>query len=259
MEPLNNYCDIENIDIPIIAGPCSAENIEQMISVADTLSKIPNVFAFRCGLWKPRTRPGGFQGVGKAAFPWIREIKKEFGLKVCVEVATSKHVEMCLKENLDFLWVGARTSGNPFSVEELCEAIKGTDIPIMIKNPIAPDLQLWIGAIERFYNAGCRKIIAIHRGFSLMDNDIYRNPPCWNILIEFKKVFPQIPVLCDPSHIAGNRDLLLDISLEALSVGVQGLMLEVHPDPSNALTDKNQQITPNRLSEMIKKIKYNKS
>ena len=254
IETFKQYFNIENIKIPIIAGPCSAESRNQMISIAGELSKTSNVFAFRCGLWKPRTRPGGFQGVGEKAFPWIKEIKEIYNLKVCVEVATPSHVEMCLKENIDFFWIGARTTGNPFSIDELCEALKGVNIPIMIKNPLSPDLQLWIGAIERLYNAGCQKVIGVHRGYSLLNNDIYRNHPYWQNLIDFKEQFDSIPLLCDPSHIAGNRDLIFEISQKAIYYGVQGLMIEVHSEPEHALTDKFQQITPLKIRELIRKL-----
>ncbi len=254
IEPVEKWLVPENINLPVVAGPCSAENFEQMISVAEGLSKIPNVVAFRCGLWKPRTRPGGFEGVGEVAFPWIKEIKERFGLKVCVEVATPKHVEQCLKAGVDFFWIGARTTGNPFCINDLCEAVKGTNIPVLIKNPIGPDLKLWIGTVERFYNAGCKRIVGVHRGFISYQSGIYRNDPCWEALFEMQREFPTLPLFCDPSHITGDRKLLREVSQKALDFNFSGLMLEVHPDPDRAFTDKNQQITPPELKALLDKL-----
>ena len=254
IEPISQWLVAGN-NLPVIAGPCSVESREQLISTAKELALIPNLTAFRCGLWKPRTRPGGFEGVGEKGLPWIKEIQERFGLNVCVEVATPEHIEMCLKAGIDFFWIGARTTGNPFSIAELCEAIKGTNVPVLIKNPMTPDLKLWSGTVERFFNAGCRRLIAVHRGFDINRNDSYRNSPYWEITIEMQRLFPELPLFCDPSHIAGKRAFLQEISQKALDLNFKGLMIESHINPEKALTDKEQQVTPNELQQLLNNLK----
>lgn len=238
----------------IISGPCSAETEEQVLSTAKALAKIPNVKIFRAGLWKPRTRPDSFQGVGSKGLLWLKKVKEQTGLLTAVEVASTNHIEECLKNNVDILWLGARTVVNPFSVQEISEALKGVDIPVMIKNPINPDIKLWIGAIERINHAGIKKITAIHRGFYSSEKTLYRNPPMWEIPIELKRIIPEIPVFCDPSHICGNRELLLSISQKALDLEMDGLMIESHISPDKALTDANQQIRPIKLNDLLSKL-----
>ncbi|MDL2315295.1 bifunctional 3-deoxy-7-phosphoheptulonate synthase/chorismate mutase type II [Bacteroidales bacterium OttesenSCG-928-C19] len=259
IEPISQWLVPDNISLPVIAGPCSAESREQLVNTAKELSKNPNLVAFRAGLWKPRTRPGGFEGVGEKGLPWLKEIKENLGLKVCTEVATPQHIEMCLKFGIDFFWIGARTTGNPFSVSEICEAVKGTNIPILIKNPMTPDLQLWSGTIERFLNSGCTKLVAVHRGFNLNHNSAYRNAPYWNITIELQRLYPELPLFCDPSHIAGKRTFLQEISQKALDINFKGLMIESHINPEEALTDKEQQIAPDGLQLLLNNLKVRKN
>lgn len=237
----------------LCAGPCSAETEDQVMATAKALSK-SGISLFRAGLWKPRTRPGSFEGVGLAGIEWLVRARRETGLSVGVEVATPEHVEACLKHKIDVVWIGARTTPNPFAIQELADALKGTDIPVMIKNPISPDIELWIGAIERIYNAGIRKIAAIHRGFSSSRQDIYRNPPKWRIPIELKRRIPQIPIICDPSHICGKTELLFTIAQEALDLLYNGLMIEVHVNPSEALSDARQQVTPVQFDDLIRRL-----
>jgi len=235
----------------IISGPCSAENELQVLETAKQLARIPEVKIFRAGIWKPRTRPGSFEGVGDIGLSWLQKVKKETGLKIAVEVANPRHVEAALKHQIDILWIGARTVVNPFSMQDLASSIEGVDIPIMIKNPVNPDLGLWIGAIERFYRAGINELAAIHRGFYLFDKSPYRNAPMWEIPIELKRQIPNIPIICDPSHICGEKSLLPEISQKALDLEMDGLMIEVHPNPQQALTDQNQQITPLELINLL--------
>ncbi len=243
-------------DFTWIAGPCSAESEEQVIQTArDLSSKIPLSF-YRAGLWKPRTSPNSFEGMGAAALPWMKKAKEETGVKIITEVATSQHVEWCLEYNFDALWIGARTTTNPFSVQEIAEALRGVNIPIFIKNPINPDLSLWIGAFERFQKVGLTDLSAIHRGFSVANKLPYRNKPLWEIPIEFKTQFPHIPLLCDPSHICGNRTLLKDVSQRAIDLGMNGIMIESHPNPDAALSDAAQQITPAQVAEMTEQLHY---
>lgn len=251
--PLNKW--IINDDKPlIIAGPCSAESEEQVLFTAKEIAKNPQIKVFRAGVWKPRTRPKMFEGMGSEALLWLKRVKEETSLLTAVEVANPRHIEECLKNNIDIIWIGARTTVNPFSVQELAEALKGVDIPVMIKNPVQPDLQLWIGVIERIYQAGINKIIAIHRGFQPFYKNIYRNEPLWDIPIELKRQFPQLPIICDPSHIAGNTNLIAQISQTALDLEMNGLMIETHYNPQIAITDAKQQLLPSELDTILQKL-----
>ena len=235
----------------VIAGPCSAESIDQMLRTAHALKEISEVSVFRAGIWKPRTRPNNFEGLGEIALPWLAEVKKQTGLKVTTEVATAKHVELCLKAGVDILWIGARTTANPFSVQEIADALKGVDIPVMIKNPINADLQLWIGALERLNLAGITKLMAIHRGFSVGEKLEFRNDPLWKIPMELKVKFPDLPLLCDPSHITGKRELIQQVCQKAMDLDYNGLIIETHPDPDKAWSDASQQVTPEKLASII--------
>jgi chorismate mutase len=239
----------------IIAGPCSAETEQQVILTARELAKSPNVKVFRAGLWKPRTRPDSFEGVGKIGLAWLKNVKAETSLLTTTEVANAKHIELCLENNVDILWIGARTTVNPFVVQEIANALKGVDIPILVKNPINAELGLWLGAIERLYNAGIKKLAAIHRGFSTYIEMDYRNRPNWQIPIELKRLLPNLPLICDPSHIAGNRDLIEPVSQMALDFGIKGLMIETHINPDQALSDSKQQITPQVLIELLERLR----
>ncbi|MDD3876198.1 MAG: chorismate mutase [Bacteroidales bacterium] len=238
----------------VIAGPCSAESEEQVFKTAKALAKIPGVKIFRSGVWKPRTSPHSFKGHGVEALKWLQNVKRETGLLTAVEVASPKHVELCLKFNIDIIWVGARTTVSPFSIEELTRSLEGIDIPVMVKNPLNPDLELWAGAIERFFISGHKKIIAIHRGFHTYEKTPYRNNPIWEIPIELKRRYPQLPFFCDPSHITGNPDFIEDISQKALNLDMCGLMIETHINPDSAISDAFQQITPARLKILLKKL-----
>lgn len=238
----------------IISGPCSAETEEQMMETALQLSKIPQVTVFRAGIWKPRTRPGAFEGVGVKGLRWLRKIKEETGLLIATEVANEKHVYEALKYGVDLLWIGARTSVNPFTVQEIADALNGVDVMVMIKNPINPDIDLWTGAVERIAKAGISKIGAIHRGFSTYEKTHYRNQPNWQIPIELRRRIPGLPIICDPSHIAGNREYLSEISQKAMDLNFDGLILESHIDPDNAWSDAAQQVTPTGLAELLGKL-----
>jgi len=239
-------------DFPlVIAGPCSAESEEQVLRTARQLAKIPEVKVFRAGLWKPRTRPGTFEGVGEKGMQWLEKVKAETGLMTTVEVARPEHVELALKHGIDILWLGARTVVNPFVVQELAEAMKGVSVTVMVKNPIIPDLKLWIGALERVNTAGIKQLLAIHRGFHYFEKSLFRNAPMWEIPIELKRLVPQLPVIVDPSHICGRRDLLQEVSQKAVDLEMDGLMLEVHENPEAALTDAAQQITPDELNTLL--------
>ncbi len=235
----------------LISGPCSAETPEQLLKIATDLTNNVKLDVLRAGIWKPRTRPNSFEGIGEDALKWLLETKKELSLNTTVEVANSKHVELALKHEVDILWIGARSTVNPFSVQEIADALKGVDIPVMIKNPINPDLQLWIGAIERIEQAGIKEIAAIHRGFSAYGISNYRNKPMWEIPIELKRIYRDLPILCDPSHIGGNRDLIQPISQKALDLTFDGLMIESHHDPDHAWSDAQQQITPFVLKSIL--------
>jgi len=238
----------------IISGPCGAETEKQLMQTAAGLAKLNRVTIFRSGIWKPRTRPNSFEGVGTIGLQWLKEVKNKYGFLTTVEVANAQHVEEALKNNVDILWVGARTTVNPFSVQEIADSLKGIDIPVMVKNPIHADLQLWIGALERINQAGIKKLIAIHRGFYTHDKAKYRNPPQWDLPIELKTHFPDLPIICDPSHICGNTELLLQVSQKALNLNFDGLMLESHFDPAIALSDKNQQLKPAELGELLNEL-----
>jgi len=235
----------------LISGPCSAETPEQLLKIATDLKNNTKLDVLRAGIWKPRTRPNSFEGVGEDGLKWLLETKNELSLKTTVEVANAKHVELALKHKVDILWIGARTTVNPFSVQEIADCLKGVDVPVMIKNPINPDLQLWIGAIERIQQAGIQKLTAIHRGFSAYGPSTYRNKPVWEIPIELKRQFPDLPIICDPSHIGGKRDLIAPISQKALDLTYDGLMIESHFDPDNAWSDAQQQITPLVLKSIL--------
>jgi len=235
----------------VIAGPCSAEGEEQVLSTARELAKLGTVDLFRSGIWKPRTRPGSFEGVGTIGLGWLKKVKEETGLKTTTEVANTQHVFEALKHGIDVLWLGARTTVNPFSVQEVADAIKGVDIPVLVKNPINPDLKLWIGAIERIYKAGVTRIGVIHRGFSYHGDTKYRNVPRWQIPIELKRQFPDLQIIVDNSHICGRRDTLQDVAQKALDLNYDGLMTEVHPNPDEAWSDAAQQITPQTFGKML--------
>ena len=237
----------------IIAGPCSAESLEQMLSTAKKLKKYKNIL-FRAGAWKPRTRPNSFEGIGEKSLRWFEIVKKETGLKTATEVANTHHVEEALKYDIDVLWIGARTTVNPFAVQEIADALSGSKKPIMVKNPINPDINLWIGAIERLHSAGLNKIAAIHRGFFAYNNNKYRNIPQWQLAVELRRKIPGIPMICDPSHISGNRDLIFDISQKAIDMNYDGLMIETHINPDEALSDNAQQLHPNRLIEILENL-----
>lgn len=241
---------IENKRPLVIAGPCSAETEDQVLETAKELAA-QGIKIFRAGIWKPRTKPGGFEGVGSIGLPWLKRVKEETGMYVSTEVANQYHVFEALKYGVDILWIGARTAANPFSMQEIADALKGVDIPILIKNPVNPDLELWIGAVERIYNAGMRKIGVIHRGFSAYDKRIYRNLPQWHIPIELRRRFPNIPIICDPSHIGGKRDLIAPLSQQAMDLGFDGLIIESHCNPDCAWSDASQQVTPDVLAYIL--------
>jgi chorismate mutase len=248
--PLSSWIPAGDFPL-VISGPCSAESADQVMETARRLAKIPQVKVFRAGLWKPRTRPSSFEGVGETGLEWLTAVQKETGLLTTVEVAKPAHVEACLKHGVDILWLGARTVVNPFSVQEIAEVLKGVDIPVMVKNPLNPDMSLWLGALERLNKTGIRKLAAIHRGFYYYSHAIYRNQPMWEVPIELQRRVPGLPVICDPSHICGRRDYLLKVSQKALDLEMAGLMIETHPDPDHAFTDANQQITPEDLEKLI--------
>jgi len=238
----------------IIAGPCSAETREQVLEVAAGIADIP-VQLYRAGVWKPRTRPGSFEGNGIQALEWLQEVKTTYNIPVTVEVAEPAHIEQALKYGIDVLWLGARTTVNPFQVQRLADALKGTQIPVMVKNPVNPDVDLWQGAIERLMQAGITDIAAIHRGFSSYQAvSAYRNQPNWPIPIELKRRNPELPIFCDPSHITGNRELVAEIAQKAMDMGFEGLMIETHPNPPVAWSDAAQQVTPDRLKEILNQL-----
>ena len=235
----------------LIAGPCSGESLEQMLAAAQGLAADGRVTAFRAGSWKPRTRPGQFEGSGELSLEWLKEVKAATGLLTMTEVATAAHVEASLKAGVDMLWIGARTTPNPFSVQEIADALRGVDVPVFVKNPINPDLQLWVGALERLAGAGLKRLAAIHRGFSWFERTPYRNSPMWEFPIRLKAAFPELEILCDPSHIAGTREKLGLVAQQALDLGLSGLMVEVHPDPEHARSDAEQQLTPGQFTELV--------
>ncbi|MBQ6311644.1 MAG: bifunctional 3-deoxy-7-phosphoheptulonate synthase/chorismate mutase type II [Bacteroidales bacterium] len=240
--------------IKIIAGPCSAESRAQVLETAKALKDM-GVKIFRAGVWKPRTRPGGFEGAGDVALEWLADVRKEAGMKTCCEVATPEHLHKALDSGVDILWIGARTTADPFAVQAIADGIESREVTILIKNPVNPDVELWAGAVERFRNAGVKNILLVHRGFSSYDTGIYRNLPLWHIPIEMKRRFPDIPVLCDPSHMGGRRELVLPLSQQALDLMYDGLMIECHCNPDNALSDKLQQLSPAQLSDILSNLK----
>lgn len=255
---LKNWVNAMNIDHPVvIAGPCSAETETQVMQIAHQL-KDTDVNVFRAGIWKPRTRPGNFEGVGSIGLKWLQRAKEETGLKITTEVATPHHVELALQHDVDILWIGARTTVNPFLVQDLASALNGTDKPVLIKNPVNPDLSLWLGAVERFYSQDIKNLGVIHRGFSIFEKSKYRNNPQWQIPIELQNRFPDLPLILDPSHIAGRRDLLADLCQTGLDLNFDGFMIETHIDPDNAWSDAAQQVTPTRLIQILNELKIRK-
>ncbi len=246
--------DFRRKDRPfVIAGPCSAETREQVLETAEGLKNL-SVDLLRAGVWKPRTRPGNFEGVGEEGIEWLREAGDKIGKPISVEVANTNHVELALKGGVDVLWIGARTTVNPFMVQEIADALKGTDVPVLVKNPVNPDVELWIGAIERLQSVGLTKLGAIHRGFSTFQKSPFRNSPNWNIPIELKRRMPDLPIICDPSHICGNRELLAEVAQKAIDLNMDGLMLETHRNPEKAWSDASQQITPMQLETILSEL-----
>jgi chorismate mutase len=251
IEPLSSWAKSKGHPF-IVAGPCSAETEAQVFETVRSIVQFTGkVSMLRAGIWKPRTRPNSFEGVGAEALPWIVAAGKEVGLPVTVEVASPEHIELALKAGVDVLWIGARTTVSPFAVQELADALRGIDIPMMVKNPINPDLELWVGAIERFANVGLTKLATIHRGFSTYEKTIYRNPPMWEIPIELRRRYPNIPIIVDPSHMGGTRDLIQPLSQQAIDMGFEGLMIESHCNPDKAWSDAKQQVTPERLAAIL--------
>ena len=234
----------------VIAGPCSAETEEQVMTTALQLA-MRGCRMFRAGVWKPRTKPGGFEGNGEKALPWLKRVKEETGMLIATEVATPEHVELSLKYGVDILWVGARTSANPFAMQALADSLKGVDVPVLVKNPVNPDLELWIGALQRINQAGVKRLAAIHRGFSSFDKKIYRNLPMWQIPIELRRRIPELPIICDPSHIGGRRELIAPLCQQAMDLGFDGLMVESHCSPDAAWSDAKQQVTPDVLDYIL--------
>lgn len=247
---LQNWCP--HLEEPLlITGPCSAESESQILTTAQELKNNKNIHIFRAGIWKPRTRPHSFEGVGEAGLPWLRRVKKDLNLPVIIEVATPRHIDIALKYDIDMFWIGARTTVNPFQVQDIANRLKGLDIPVMVKNPISAHLDLWVGALERLYNAGLRKLAAIQRGFATNYHSQYRNIPLWEISLELKRMYPKLPIICDPSHIAGRRSLIPELCQTSLDMDMNGLMIEVHPKPHQALSDAKQQLTPKSLRSII--------
>ena len=255
---LHTWLDEFNLTHPlVIAGPCSAETEEQVMAVANEL-KGSDVSVFRAGIWKPRTRPGGFEGIGVEGLPWLQRVKKETGMLVATEVATAEHVKLALEHDIDVLWIGARTTVNPFAVQEIADVLQNTDKIVLLKNPVNPDLSLWLGGLERLHNAGIKKLGVIHRGFSTYDKTKYRNNPEWQIAIDLQNKFPDLPIICDPSHIAGRRDMIEEVSQQALDLNYDGLMIETHCTPDEAWSDAAQQVTPDRLKQMFVDLRVRK-
>ena len=249
--------ELEKLNLPsdnerpiVIAGPCSAETEEQVMGTARELAR-KGCHMFRAGVWKPRTKPGGFEGNGEKALPWMKQVKEETGMLTATEVATPEHVELALKYGIDILWVGARTSANPFAMQALADSLRGVDVPVFVKNPVNPDLELWIGAMERINPAGIKKMAAIHRGFSSYDKKIYRNLPMWQIPIELHRRIPELPIICDPSHIGGSRELIAPLCQQAMDLGFDGLIVESHCSPDKAWSDAKQQVTPEVLDYIL--------
>ena len=255
---LRTWLDDFQLNHPlVIAGPCSAETEEQVLKIAHEL-KNSDVSIFRAGIWKPRTRPGGFEGVGEIGLKWLQKAKAETGLLMATEVATAAHVKLALEHDIDVLWIGARTTVNPFAVQEIADALQGTDKIVLLKNPVNPDLSLWIGGLERLYNANIKKLGVIHRGFSTYEKTKYRNNPEWQIAIDMQNRFPDLPLICDPSHITGRRDMIQEVSQQALDLNYDGLIIETHIDPDNAWSDAAQQVTPAALKQMFINLRVRK-
>ena len=255
---MRKWLDGFKLDHPlVIAGPCSAETEDQVLKIANQL-KDTDVSAFRAGIWKPRTKPGMFEGVGAIGLKWLQKVKNETGLLISTEVANSTHVKLALEHDIDILWIGARSTVSPFIVQEIADALKGTEKVVLVKNPVNPDLSLWLGGIERLHSSNIKNLGLIHRGFSTYEKSKYRNIPEWQIPVEVMNRFPDLPMICDPSHISGNRNLIFDVSQTALDLNYDGLMIETHCDPDNAWSDANQQVTPKRLVEIMKDLKTRK-
>ena len=258
LKPIIMELELQPIQLPgvpeerpvVIAGPCSAETEEQVMNTARQLAS-KGIKLFRAGIWKPRTKPGGFEGIGVEGLQWLKEVKQETGMYVCTEVATAKHVLECLKAGIDVLWIGARTTANPFAMQEIADALRGVDIPVLVKNPVNPDLELWIGALERINQAGLKHLAAIHRGFSSYEKKIYRNLPMWHIPIELRRRIPNLPIICDPSHIGGKRELIAPLCQQAMDLGFDGLIVESHCNPDKAWSDASQQVTPDVLDYIL--------
>ena len=255
---LRTWLDDLNLDHPlVVAGPCSAETEDQVLKIAHEL-KDSDVNYFRAGIWKPRTRPGNFEGVGALGLKWLQKVKAETGMKTATEVANAAHVKLALEHDIDLLWIGARSTVSPFIVQEIAEALEGTDKIVLVKNPVNPDLALWLGGIERLYSANIKNLGVIHRGFSTYEKTRYRNNPEWQIAIELQNRFPDLPLICDPSHITGKRDMIFEVSQTALDLNFNGLMIETHTDPDNAWSDAAQQVTPETLIQMMEDLKIRK-
>jgi chorismate mutase len=242
----------------VIAGPCSAETEEQVLKIAHEL-KDSDVNYYRAGIWKPRTRPGNFEGVGALGLGWLKKVKEETGMKTCTEVANAAHCKLAIENDVDLLWIGARSTVSPFIMQEIADALEGTDKIVLVKNPVNPDLALWLGGIERLYTAGIKNLGAIHRGFSTYDKSKYRNNPNWQLAIEFQNKFPDLPLICDPSHITGNREMIQDVSQVALDLNFDGLMIETHHTPDKAWSDAAQQVTPTKLKSIMEELKIKKT
>jgi chorismate mutase len=255
---LRTWLDDMNLAHPlVIAGPCSAETEEQVLKIAHEL-KDSDVNYFRAGIWKPRTRPGMFEGVGEIGLRWLKKVKEETGMKTCTEVANAAHVKLAIENDVDLLWIGARSTVSPFIMQEIADALQGSDKIVLVKNPVNPDLALWLGGIERLYTAGIKNLGAIHRGFSTYEKTNYRNTPEWQLAIEFQNKFPDLPLINDPSHITGNREMIQDVSQTALDLNFDGLMIETHFDPENAWSDAAQQVTPTKLKQIMEDLKIRK-
>jgi len=256
---LKTWLDDLGLDHPlVVAGPCSAETEDQVLKIAHEL-KDSDVSYFRAGIWKPRTRPGNFEGVGALGLKWLQKVKAETGMKTATEVANAAHVKLALEHDIDLLWIGARSTVSPFIVQEIADALEGTDKIVLVKNPVNPDLALWLGGIERLYSANIKNLGVIHRGFSTYEKTRYRNNPEWQIAIELQNRFPDLPLICDPSHITGKRDMIFEVSQTALDLNFNGLMIESHVDPDNAWSDAAQQVTPNTLIQMMEDLKIRKA
>lgn len=257
--PMSDLVPIRQWGLPVArfflcAGPCSAESPRQLLAAAKGLQGCP-VSLYRAGIWKPRTHPGSFEGHGIKALTWLQRVRKETGFAVGVEVAEPAHVRACLEHEIDVMWIGARTTPNPFAVQALADSLRGAGQPVLLKNPVSPDLGLWLGALERLYNAGLRKLAVVHRGFAVAETQAYRNPPLWRIPIELKRRIPAVPIICDPSHMCGRADLIFPVAQEALDLLYDGLMIEAHANPAKALSDAQQQLTPAQLKDMLGRLK----